>query len=158
MRVRPQNALVYQVDDRARGLGRQLRREFLGQQQWRAQVDRHGAIEIFRAERIGFVRLENRGVVDEAVQPAECARGAAYEAAGFEFIGEVGGDRRRPAAATADFGGKRLRLRKGSGARMNYHGGAVPGQALGDGASDPPCPAGHKNEPVFPPILRHLVP
>ena len=45
---------------------------------------------------------KDRGVVDEAPDKSELALGMRQQCRGGFFIGEIGGDRNRPAAAAAD--------------------------------------------------------
>ena len=74
MGIRPQHALIDQIDDRAGDRVGQSGCELLRKNERRAQIDRDVTIEICDRKRRCVIRLEDRRIVDQARERSEQLR------------------------------------------------------------------------------------
>src|SRR5260370_31186707 len=87
---------------------RQAAREILDQDKGGAQVHRNMQIPALAGRRLDRVVSEYGGIVDQAADRPELALGARQQRGDSSLIGEIGGERNRRAAFTADQLGQSL--------------------------------------------------
>ena len=139
------DALVEHVHHRALGRRRQTPGEVLDQHEGRAQVGLDMPVPGRTRRVVPLVALEHAGVVDQHADRPQRRLGRRQQARHFGLPRQVGAQRDGRAAAPADFGTRRLRLRLRR-AGMAVHGDGEPGvgQAERDGTAKPPRRARHQ--------------
>ena len=110
-----------------------------------AHVDVEREVEVFQRDLVDGAQLENAGVVDQDVEPAEGARGFVDRGAQRSGIGAVDAQRQRAAACGFDAGGELLGCRLVAGIAEG-DGGAVLGEAPHDGGADAARAAGDEGD------------
>src|ERR1700751_4813924 len=127
---------------------RQPGREILNKDKWGAQIHSEMRSPTLARHRLDRVVGKDRGIVDQAANWPELALGARQQRRNGSFIGEVGSERNRSAAFTAERCSRLLRGIAGA-VIMNRDSEPLLGERQRESAADPLRAAGYQGRPRY---------